>query len=531
MKLNKTMIKSLVTGVAAVALAACTANYEEINKNPYQPDEEDMRADDYLFGAMLLNLQDLMMPEQENFAQYVDCLMPGGFSGYIADSNLGTGWSGRFATFNPSQSWLKVPFNDFYTKFYPNYFQLKQQSSDEVYLALADLYRVVVMQRVTDTYGPIPYSQVGVENSVNAPYDSQKAVYTVMFEQLDEVIATLSAHSTQTFPSGSDRIYSGSVEKWIKFANTIKLRMALRVVYVDPGLAQTKAEEAVNSEFGVIADQSEGAFRRVADHNPWERFMPNWSDARIAADLTCYMNGYNDPRRDVYYSKSTFANIDPAYVGLRRGIAQGAYHPSSHGYSCMKVTIADDIRVLPASEAAFLCAEGALRGWNMRGVDAKTYYEQGIALSFAERGVNGAAEYCADAVSVPEPYTDPLGMHNGNIASTLTIAWKDAAGFDEENLERIITQKWIAIFPNCMEAWSEYRRTGYPRLMPAVANLSGGTVSDSEGARRLPYPDDEYRENGANVNAAVSTLVSESSRSKGDNMGTHVWWDCNPAIN
>ncbi len=307
--------------------------------------------------------------------------------------------------------------------------------------------------------------------------------------------------------------------------------MALRVVYVDPGLAQTKAEEAVNSEFGVIADQSEGAFRRVADHNPWERFMPNWNDARIAADLTCYMNGYNDPRRDVYYNKSTFGNLSPAYVGLRRGIAQGAYHPSSQGYSCMKVTVADDMRVLPASEAAFLCAEGALRGWNMRGVDAKTYYEQGIALSFAERGVNGAAAYCADAVSVPEPYIDPLGMHNGNTASTITIAWKDAAGFDEENLERIITQKWIAIFPNCMEAWSEYRRTGYPRLMPVVANLSGGTVSDSEGARRLPYPDDEYRENGDNVNAAVSTLASESSRSKGDNMGTHVWWDCNPAIN
>ena len=145
--------------------------------------------------------------------------------------------------------------------------------------------------------------------------------------------------------------------------------------------------------------------------------------------------------------------------------------------------------------------------------------------------MSGAEAYCADAVSVPEPYTDPLGMHNGNTGSTITVAWKDTAGFDEENLERIITQKWIAIFPNCMEAWSEYRRTGYPRLMPAVANLSGGTVSDSEGARRLPYPDDEYRENGANVNAAVAALAAESSRSKGDNMGTHVWWDCNPAIN
>ena len=96
------------------------------------------------------------MPEQENFAQYVSCLMPGGFSGYVADSNLGTGWSGRYATYNPSEDWLKIPFSDFYSKFYPNYFQLKEQCTDELYLSLAELYRICTMIRVTDT---IQFSQ------------------------------------------------------------------------------------------------------------------------------------------------------------------------------------------------------------------------------------------------------------------------------------------------------------------------------------------------------------------------------------
>lgn len=116
----------------------------------------------------------------------------------------------------------------------------------------------------------------------------------------------------------------------------------------------------------------------------------------------------------------------------------------------------------------------------------------------------------------------------GKISSTVTVAWDEAAGF-EANLERIITQKWIAIFPNCMEAWSEYRRTGYPKLMPVAANLSGGVVSDAEGVRRLPYPINEYRENNESVNSAVSALTQESSNKRGDTMATRLWWDCKPA--
>ncbi len=539
MKKN-TIIQFIIIGLFLLGTTACTGNFEDYNKNPHEPDQSDMGVDWYLVRSLALNLQDLMMPEQENFSQYVDCLMAGGFAGYVADSNLGTGWSGRYATYNPSDEWKKIPFNDFYLKFYPDYFNLKNQSNDELFLSLAELYRIVVMLRVTDTYGPIPYSQVGAANAIKSPYDSQQAVYTKMFEDLDNVISVLSKYASQSFSSSADRIYNGNTLAWCKFANSLKLRMAMRTCYVagfnvNGKTSRQLAEEAVKA--GVMTTASDGAYRKVADHNPWQRFMVLWSDARISADLTCYMNGYNDPRREAYYDKSTFGSVsgnayigEEGYIGLRRGILQGQYNSWSQGSSCMKVTASDNIVVFRASEVAFLRAEGALRGWNMGG-SPKDLYEAGIRLSFEENNISSGVEsYLANTGKV-EGYKDPLkgqsGQtydYSGSINSTVAVAW--AGGDFEKSLEQIITQKWIANFPNGMESWSEYRRTGYPKLMPMAANASSGIVNDTEGARRMPYPTDEYRENKENVEAAVLTLTQESKTKKGDSMATHVWWDC-----
>lgn len=539
--MKKNTILQLVAGMFLFGTTACTSNFEDYNKNPHEPDTEDMGADLYLVKALVLNLQDLMMPEQENFAQYVECLMAGNLGGYAADSNLGTGWSGRYATFNPSEAWQAIPFNDFYQKFYPTYFNLTSQSQEELYLSLAELYRIAVMLRVTDTYGPIPYSKVGVANAIKSPYDSQKDIYTKMFQDLDKVIAVLGKYASQNFSAGADKIYEGNTAAWVKFANSLKLRMAMRTCYVsgftvDGKTSQQLAEEAVAG--GVMTTAADGAYRKVADHNPWQRFMVMWNDARIAADLTCYMNAFNDPRREAYYGKNTFAAVSGdnytgdqnSYIGLRRGIRQGEFNSWSHGYSTMKVAENTDIVVFRASEVAFLRAEGALRGWNMGG-DAKSLYEEGIRISFEENGISeGLNAYLANKSKVSN-YVDPLKGQNDQdydysapLNTNVTVAWQD--GDFEQSLERIITQKWIANFPNGMEAWSEYRRTGYPKLMPMAANESKGVVDDQEGARRMSYPVNEYRENKEYVEAAAATLGEESNTKKGDTMATHVWWDC-----
>ena len=169
---------------------------------------------------------------------------------------------------------------------------------------------------------------------------------------------------------------------------------------------------------------------------------------------------------------------------------------------------------------------GILPGIAKDNAQARKYYEDGIRLSFEERGATGADAYIADNTSMPGIYTDPLGENSyTRRMSECKIAW-DTAGDEETNLEQIITQKWIAIFPLGTEAWSEYRRTGYPRLLPAVQNLGSDNVDLNRHARRLTYPVEEYSSNSANLSEAVGILNSESIDGNGDSMATRVWWDC-----
>ena len=180
--------------------------------------------------------------------------------------------------------------------------------------------------------------------------------------------------------------------------------------------------------------------------------------------------------------------------------------------------------LINAAEVWFLKSEAALRGWTAE--SAQTDYETGITLSFSQWNAP-LGNYLTDKTSTQADYVDPLtptaGTPNASIKamSTITIAW-DATATNEQNLERIITQKWIANFPSGgWESWTEYRRTGYPRLFPVVVNNSGGTISTDRQIRRIAYPSSEYTSNKANVTAAVTLLGGP------DNGGTPVWWDTN----
>ena len=198
---------------------------------------------------------------------------------------------------------------------------------------------------------------------------------------------------------------------------------------------------------------------------------------------------------------------------------------SNGGNLCsnVKVGMNDKMQWINAAEATFLRAEGALRGWNM-GADAQTLYEDAIRLSFEQWGVSGAEAYIANSASTPEDYTDLSSKgYSGNFSSKVTVAWDLGADF-EKNLERIITQKWIANWRGTgIEGWFEFRRTGYPALLATGANLSNGVIAEDGFARRLPYPVNELTNNTANYRAAVSDLLKGA-----DNMATRVWWDCNP---
>ena len=198
---------------------------------------------------------------------------------------------------------------------------------------------------------------------------------------------------------------------------------------------------------------------------------------------------------------------------------------SNGGNLCsnVNVTMGDKMQWINAAEATFLRAEGALRGWNMGG-DAQNLYEEAIRLSFEQWGVSGVDAYIANSSATPEDYTDLSGKgYSASFRSKVTIAWENGADF-EKNLERIITQKWIANWRGTgIEGWFEFRRTGYPALFTTGANLSSGVIAEDGFARRLPYPINELTNNSANYREAVSNLLGGP-----DNMATRVWWDCNP---
>lgn len=527
-KMNQYMQLLLLSVV--LLTAGCTGDFEDMNRNPNQVTDEQMDVMNYKTGTKVKALQSLVVPVQEHMYQFNESLSGGPFGGYIG-ATVDT-WRTKFETFNPSADWRKWPFANVITETYTPYRGIVNGTEDEVAIAFAKLLRVAIMHRVTDSYGPIPYSNLENNETITVEYDAQKDVYAKMFEELDAAIEALGRNMTLPAEAWNryDAVYYGNIAQWVKYANSLKLRMAMRLSYVDEAAARTKASEAISG--GVILANADNAAMHAAE-NRTTLIYNDWADHRVGADILCYMTGYKDPRLE----KMFLPNDNGRYVGIRIGIDVASKSAAVNKYSNMIVTSATPYMWLNAAETAFLRAEYELR-WGSAET-ARSLYEEGVRLSFEERGAAGADAYLADTESKPAPYSDPLSAHSVSLRqSEITVAWEtageddDAEAIRERNLERIITQKWIAIFPLGVEAWSEYRRTGYPRLLPAVENKSGGTVDLARGARRLPYPVEEYQRNGANLQSAIQLLDSETQGSrKGDIMGTRVWWDCKPYNN
>lgn len=517
----------LLAVAASLPLASCFE--DDVNRSMYEADADEVQRENYVVGATLRGMQGLVIPTREHLYQFMDAMAGGSYGGYM--EGIVDTWVMKFSTFNPEQGWLKSPFADPITSLYPQYRDMLNKTSDPVALALGKVLRVCAMHRVTDMYGPIPYSKMmdasNAGDNLAVAYDSQRDVYLAMLAELDEADAVLADNvhlSAEAFRKLED-LYYGDIAKWRKFVHSMQLRIAMRMAYVEPALARSVAEKAVAA--GVIENNSDNAMLHVAENRSALMFN-DWNDYRISADIVSIMGGYGDPRLEKMFVKGTAAVNDGGttvnrqdYYGVRIGIFTRKKDDMINTYSKQVITSADPYLWMNAAEVAFLRAEGALRGWAM-GADAKSLYEQGITLSFEERGASGADAYIKNSTARPADYVNPMDgngiTYSHKAVSNITIAWED--GDFERNLERIITQKWIAIFPLGVEAWAEHRRTGYPRLFPSVENKDpNGSVNTAIGPRRLPYPADEYTDNPANMQQAVQLLGGP------DAYGTPLWWD------
>lgn len=514
----------LATGML---LASCTGQFEKWNINPNEATPEQMEQDNLNTGAYFTQMErGVFVVGQDLGGEYQITEMLNGdiFASYIANINTYSYTTYHNDHYALYRNWYNAPFTDAYTDVMQPWKSIVEKTEEgSPARALATIVKVLGMSRITDMYGPIPYSQFGT--GIQVAYDSQKDVYYSFFDELEEAIQTLTDYNESnggSYMEQYDYIYSGNVGKWIKFANTLRLRLAMRISFVDESKARTEAAAAINHSGGLMTSADDSAILHQTTSftflNPIWEVSESFQDMRMSATMDCYLKGYNDPRLSAYFRAA--AN-DGQYHGVRNGMTNIAKDSYINAASGLNFEENSDMQWMDAAEAYFLLAEAKLR-LGLGSETAQSYYEQGIRASFTAEGVSGADAYIADDSSLPlATYTDPTTNRNTNVSSWLSylpVAWDEAAS-DEEKLERIMVQKWIALFPDGQEAWSEMRRTGYPGFVRIYSYSYQSEVADPDLISRLKFPTTEYSDNSQNTQAAVSLLGGD------DSAGTRLWWD------
>lgn len=531
---NKYKALAVVALAALLGAGACTKSFEEYNTDPTGLTEDQLKPDFNFIGGFFPQIQSSVYFNYNNTVweyQLQQNLIGDIYSGYMMSPNPFRSNISNL-TYALVADWNGFPFSLAYNRVMAPIAEVKRRGAQSVapdFWGVALILKVEAMHRVTDIYGPIPYSQYG-QGGTSVGYDSQQDIYKRFFKELDTAVTNLKAYRAAN-PDASpfakfDMIYGGDYGQWIKFANSLRLRLAMRVVEADAALAKAEGEKALSDNGGLMETLNDNVMvSGFGLKHPLFTITnkDGWSDISMNASMESFLTGYHDPRTGKYFDPAF--DYPGQYKGIRIGSAVTA-KPGYNGFSTLAYAKTKSFRensplqLMTSAEVYFLRAEAALRGWANAGGTAQALYEKGISTSLNQWGVGDqAAEYINDASSKPAAYVDPKDARNNSPAlSTITIMWDEAASFDVK-LERIITQKWLAIFPEGQEAWTEFRRTGYPKLFPVVNNESNGTISTTIQIRRIAFPQAEYTTNQGEVQKAIQLLGGP------DNGGTRLWWD------
>ena len=500
----------LGAAVLPLFMSSCTGNFEDYNTNPDAPTT--LPAE-----AITKKLFDVLASPEENPCQRNNTFWAC-FGGYVTTPNDWGKGDQLFQYYNCTiDDWVNWSHN-YYYGFYSNIFKIESLTGKQgpVY-NLAQILKVFAMQIIVNTEGPMAYSKMK-PGALTVEYDDERTAYMAMFADLDAAILGLDGIGKLPSMVGIDPVYDGDMDKWVKFGNALKLRMAIRISSVEPEFAHTKALEAVKN---TMDSDNDTAWDHLLSYNNGFHTIQGWGEVRPNATITSYMSGYEDPRCPVYFTKAIKGGSEFGYVGVRSGILGISAGTSEYvngaqvRASKMNVTNKTPMLIFSAAEVAFLKAEAALLGWSdVAPMGAEAYYKEGIRLSFAERGVSGAEEY-SESMNKPADFEDLLdAKYNYNIKSKPTVKWAN----DGKELERVIIQKWIANYPLGGEAWNDYRRTGFPDIFPAAHNASTQGVTSARGQRRIRFSYEEYRTNRQNVMKAVKMLDG------GDKDNVDLWW-------
>lgn len=372
--------------------------------------------------------------------------------------------------------------------------------TNEVKLALANILGVCNFAKLTDLYGAIPYTEGGWgrKNILYPAYDSQEFVYHDMMDKLKTSIEVLKSADPKNAYPGFDPLYNNDLNKWVRFANSLRLRLAMRARFVDPDNSAQVINQCLREPLIEVNDQNAQLEHQGGDieelNNPWYKLYivkEQWKMGKLFVDQ---LKSTNDPRLPVFVE----ANPDGEYYGLKNGLTDldfgNMFSKDKYCYPSENLYAKDmPSYFLCADEVSFLKAEAALFG--LGSGDANELYQEGIRKAM-------------EKWNVPQ---DQIATFIANEAAA-TLAARD-----EEKFEQIATQRWISLIPNFTEIFSLMRRTGYPTIKKRGEDMAQG-VTDGVFPKRLLYGSDELSSNGKNVAKAIEQ--------QGPNkITTALWWD------
>lgn len=469
------MRRALLAGLV-LAVGACENDLTEVNQNPNAPTDvgaafllpQSIRAAvQNTFGAGQMLSHTAIWPQHAVELQY-----PDEEEGLVRASRMQSYWDGYYAG----------PLADIQTVI-----DKGTEAGNGSITGVGLIWKAWIFHIVTDSWGDIPYSEAlkGAENTTPA-YDAQQAIYQGMIQNLTDGQAMLAGAA---FGSG-DILYGDDMSKWKKFANSMRMRLAMRMAQVDPGAAQAAFVAAYNAGgFTSNADNAMFAWPGAPYRNP---LFENWQgrdDHGISATMVDTLTSLADPRLELYAEP---AAEDGEYRGLQNGDITPEHSISWYsriGDFWRANGAATPTALITYAEVLFLEAEAAYRGW-IAG-DPASLYEQGIRANMTQYSYMNAPT----AAEIDAYLAQPVIQY-------------DAA----RGLSQIQLQQWIGLYMNGSEAWSTWRRTGVPDLQP------GPDLTVSRIPVRFSYPDLEQSLNNTNLQAAVSR------QGGGLDLVTPLWW-------
>lgn len=542
---NISKITAALCLVSTLSLCGCTSHFESDNQDKTAFTDE---LQEYDFQKYLLKFEIIQSGIYFNYNwgsgknwpfQIMQNLGQDMFSGYFHDMN--NAFNDKNSTYAINDGWTSSHWSNTYKYIMPEITKCEEINANQPgLLGITKILKVETMHRIADVYGPIVYTKFGQEGD---NIDTQADAYKAFFSDIDkgiELIQDFMTENPQTEPfKDADLLMpigKRTLGQWLKFANSLRLRLAIRVSNADKTLAQAEITKAFNSSIGFLESSDETVAVSTGNGkytNPLGEINMGWSEVYMGATMESLLNGYNDPRADKFYQKAVGGNITWKddngekslnelfpICGTFKGIPQGTGLTTADNryrlHSRSTVTTTTDAILMTAAEVWFLRSEAALRGLSTE--NAKACYEAGIKTSFQQWGVSGADMYLMSH-NTPANYIDAFNsQYNMNARITTTPNWDDATT-PEEQLEKIATQKWLACYPEGNEAWSEQRRTGYPKLFRVQQNNSGGKIDTEIMIRRLPFPASLIKDFPTQYSAMLKALGGA------DNGGTRLWWD------